>query len=550
MDAEAASGETASSSSAFNVESNAAGQRGSDADYSLSFMVSRLSSIHEKRVQSAVKVFEAAKEDAVCKQKSAMRFSTKVAHPLRHFWQRPRLRKLDSEHDEEHIHEHWIELFNDLIMVAMLSNLSHIFEIGGNTVTNHVSMIVLWIIMIQSLHSVSFVVNLWNMDDLFTLFCCFGTTLGSVWMAAAVKSDVHPPCTAAWVDTPRYVQRFDRGALISQVSQFALYAQAAIFNPNARDHVAVMLTANICIALVIVFMTAHEKYVIVAAFCASSYFICWKFTTVMELLDLQHLRGRADLMVLVSLGEWVITCIIREIDVVSLISQTSLDLMLAAEYFNTKQHGDESHDLALSTRTPMDLLYLNSWEYTLQYAIALCLFFLPASVSVGIDMQQYKASSHGHADPHSRAMSSSSGSQDSCITESGWTVNVLRWHSASILCITRLLLLSLRHVRKCKIEKQSELGYKFHVRLGLCLSHLAVPWIYLMRQGESGEWYDSLFGVHAVIVFVDVVAELSIHQLAARRVRRLQTAISNRLSRATLRPTLRAQTAPEFRSSR
>ena len=35
---------------------------------------------------------------------------------------------------------------------------------------------------------------------------------------------------------------------------------------------------------------------------ASSYFICWKFTTVMELLDLQHLRGRADLMVLVSLG--------------------------------------------------------------------------------------------------------------------------------------------------------------------------------------------------------------------------------------------------------
>eukprot|EP00439_Symbiodinium_sp_Y106_P040462 s1476_g4.t5 len=439
MDAEAASGETASSSSAFNVESNVAGQREIDADYPLSFMVARLSSIHEKRVQTAVKVFEAAKEDAVCKQKSAMRFSTKETR------------------------------FNDLIMVAMLSNLSHIFEIGGNTVTNHVSMIVLWVIMIQSLHSVSFVVNLWNMDDLFTLLCCFGTTLGSVWMAAAarpsvvemsvgvqasqkrelrltVKSDVHPPCTAAWVDTPRYVQRFDCGALISQASQIAISTQAAIFNENARDHVdtwwqivvvAVMLIANVCIALVIVFLACkmaypalveyhygslvvsrstlqkyrllhvvarvnllslkcrtaehdvqmnspmmyaastkvydsprasclhhkcinccihlapsalqcrtlrahvhlevllHRKYVIVAAFCASSYFICWKFTTVMELLDLQHLRG-----------EWVITCIIREIDLISLISQTSLDLMLAAEYFNTKQHGDESHDLA------------------------------------------------------------------------------------------------------------------------------------------------------------------------------------------------------------
>eukprot|EP00439_Symbiodinium_sp_Y106_P040031 s1476_g4.t3 len=415
------------------------GQREIDADYPLSFMVARLSSIHEKRVQTAVKVFEAAKEDAVCKQKSAMRFSTKETR------------------------------FNDLIMVAMLSNLSHIFEIGGNTVTNHVSMIVLWVIMIQSLHSVSFVVNLWNMDDLFTLLCCFGTTLGSVWMAAAarpsvvemsvgvqasqkrelrltVKSDVHPPCTAAWVDTPRYVQRFDCGALISQASQIAISTQAAIFNENARDHVdtwwqivvvAVMLIANVCIALVIVFLACkmaypalveyhygslvvsrstlqkyrllhvvarvnllslkcrtaehdvqmnspmmyaastkvydsprasclhhkcinccihlapsalqcrtlrahvhlevllHRKYVIVAAFCASSYFICWKFTTVMELLDLQHLRG-----------EWVITCIIREIDLISLISQTSLDLMLAAEYFNTKQHGDESHDLA------------------------------------------------------------------------------------------------------------------------------------------------------------------------------------------------------------
>ena len=38
---------------------------------------------------------------------------------------------------------HWIELFNDLIMVAMLSNLSHVFELGGRGVDRWHSMAIM-----------------------------------------------------------------------------------------------------------------------------------------------------------------------------------------------------------------------------------------------------------------------------------------------------------------------------------------------------------------------------------------------------------------------
>ncbi|CAJ1359953.1 unnamed protein product [Effrenium voratum] len=483
--------------------------QGSGASRS-SFFVAHLESLHAKRLQAAVKAFRRAQ----AKLADSERFHTTAAYPLRHLWHPPRLRKgIDCEEQME-IHEHWIELFNDLIMVAMLSNLSHLFEVGGWSVVNHAFTIVLWFLTLQSLHFVSYVVNMWTMDDFVSLLACFCITLGSVLMASSVRSDVHPPCVALWYDDPHYVQRFNYGVLCSKTGQLAILLQAAFFEPRSRTHVAVLSSGSLCELILLLLVPGSTKYLVMGMVSAGTYVFCWKYTDILEMMDLHHFRSRMDLMVLVSLGEWVITTIIRDMDVSLLVAQTGLDLMLAAEYFNTRHHG---HDAAsterTSVRTPLVLLELESLELILQYGIAICLFLLPATCGVGIDFDR------GY-DDHGAAHSS-------CRTDAGWSRPVLRMHSGVMLCTARLLLLTLRHIRKCKIAELPRPGKKFYTRFFLCFVHVLIPLAAIYGWGLTpNDHMGPLFALHAFVVFIDVAAELSLHQLAARRVRRLRGTVA------------------------
>mmetsp|Transcript_8045 Transcript_8045/g.18796 ORF Transcript_8045/g.18796 Transcript_8045/m.18796 type:complete len:514 (-) Transcript_8045:56-1597(-) len=499
---------------------------GPDRARSRSF-VGTMSSFHERRVQIALEVLQKAREEAVTEVKEMDRFSSTAAHPLRHLWKRPQLRKLHGGSEERGhgaLHEHWIELFNDLVMVAMLSNLSHLFEAGGRKVTNHAMITALWVIMLQSMQFVTFAINLWSIDDLFQLVCCFCVTLGTVLMAASVKSGVHPPCTAQWYKSPTYVQRFDMGVLVSQISQIVFALQAALFDAPARNIVAIMLTCSCGEVLCIMCLDGFAKYFVCATIVAMAYVVSWKFTNAIELLDLPHLRGRADLMVLVSLGEWVITTILKNMTWQSLVSQTSLDLMLAAEYFNTRLHGSDVMSLAMSSRSTVDLLYLEALEFALQYGIAICLLFLPASVGISLDAAD-------DDDHHSRLLSEECPLDSG--PESGWNRQALTMNSASFLCATRLCLLILRHIRKSKIQQVNP-GNKFYLRVGLCFAHLGVPWMTLLAWGEDRFEdlpFGSMYAMHAVLVFVDVVAELSIHRLAAKQVREWRSAVAQNFLR-------------------
>lgn len=81
--------------------------------------------------------------------------------------------------------------------------------------------------------------NLWCLDDLCLLVCCFFVTVGTVLMASSMKSEGHPPCVTAWHEGRRHTESFDIGLATSSAAQLVVLAQAAIFEPRARDHVAV-----------------------------------------------------------------------------------------------------------------------------------------------------------------------------------------------------------------------------------------------------------------------------------------------------------------------
>ncbi|CAK8985462.1 unnamed protein product [Durusdinium trenchii] len=478
-------------------------QASSVSPHRRSFVQHALSEMAEQALSSAVKVIETKKEWAT-RQKLAdsERFHTTAAYPLHHLWRQPRLRH-NPDHPEEHgeMHEHWIELFNDLIMVAMLSNLSHTFEVGGQTFTNYGLCVVLWVVMMQSVHFVSYVVNVWQVDDFVLLICCFLVTTGTMLMSSGMKTDAHPPCIASWHENEKYVNRFQNGMMLSAGAQLVVLAQASFFEPRARSHAVVMACGNLLRLLILLLVPGLTKYVFMAVVVVLVYFALWNYTSILSLLDLNHLRARMDLMVLVSLGEWVITTILREYQMSAVVAQTALDLMLAAEYFNTRQHGHDAV-LAMSARTPLALLRLESVELFLLQSLALCLFFFPATFTVATEFEnQHPTDSetgrrlgggdddggHGHA-PHAP-----------CNVDKTWTLSALRMHTATILCIVRFLLLFL-----------------FYVRCALCLVHVAIP-----LAGELG-WssylanisIESLLGLHAVVVFADVVAELSLHQIA------------------------------------
>eukprot|EP00913_Durusdinium_trenchii_P019163 g18009.t1 len=349
------------------------------------------------------------------------------------------------------MHEHWIELFNDLIMVAMLSNLSHTFEVGGQTFTNYGLCVVLWVVMMQSVHFVSYVVNVWQVDDFVLLICCFLVTTGTMLMSSGMKTDAHPPCIASWHENEKYVNRFQNGMMLSAGAQLVVLAQASFFEPRGYG-----MRKPFEIADPTAGARAHEaggpprKYAFMAVVVVLVYFALWNYTSILSLLDLNHLRARMDLMVLVSLGEWVITTILREYQMSAVVAQTALDLMLAAEYFNTRQHGHLKHFdflrhdavLAMSARTPLALLRLESVELFLLQSLALCLFFFPATFTVATEFEnQHPTDSetgrrlgggdddggHGHA-PHAP-----------CNVDKTWTLSALRMHTATILCIVRAL---------------------------------------------------------------------------------------------------------------
>ena len=239
-----------------------------------SFHVSeKLTDLAEKRMESAVKALGAKKRWAMMqKLADSERFHTTAAYPLRYLWHRPRLRQ-DLEHKEDgemhEVHEHWIELFNDLIMVAMLSNLSHMFEVGGQRVANFGLSIILWCLAMQSIHFVSYVVNVWQVDDLFTLLCCFSNTMGTLLMSSSMKTDVHPPCTALWYDNEKFLERFELGFLMSCASQLVVLLQAAIFEPYSRDHAVLMGSAKVVSMLILLLFPGKlAKYAIMASLVA------------------------------------------------------------------------------------------------------------------------------------------------------------------------------------------------------------------------------------------------------------------------------------------
>eukprot|EP00435_Cladocopium_sp_Y103_P006834 s1097_g2.t1 len=53
-------------------------------------------------------------------------------------------------------------------------------------------------------------------------------------------------------------------------------------------------------------------------------------------------------------GEWVITAILRETSFEMIVAQTALALMLAAEFFNTRQHGNSVSEKPLRRDRGMD----------------------------------------------------------------------------------------------------------------------------------------------------------------------------------------------------
>lgn len=510
-------------------------QRSSFSSQSFSVKAT-LTDMAQRNLESAAKALEAKKHWAV-QQKLAdsERFHTTAAYPLRYLWHRPLLRQDPAEGDDHQengeiheIHEHWIELFNDLIMVAMLSNLAHTFEVGGQSVTNFALSVILWTLAMQSIHFVSYVVNLYQIDDLFLLLCCFCNTMGTLLMSASMKTDAHPPCTAIWYDNFKYVGRFEQGFVFSCASQLVILLQCALFARLSRNHVVVMAGGKVVSLLILLLVPGQlMKYLILAVLVVLVYVISWKFTNILALVDLHHLRGRMDLMVLVALGEWVITAILRETSFEMIVAQTALALMLAAEFFNTRQHGHMAA-LAMSARTAVSLLQLESIELVLLHAIAILLFFIPATIAVAEDYEDIQTAPHGS---HGRALAAGHG-HDVCRIDETWSREALRIHTAAMLLITRLMLLFLRHIRKCKIAELPIAGKKFYARVGLCFLHLLVPFVGrlgLVNEPKLGP----LFSIHAAVMFIDLTAELSLHQLAARRVRRVGARAVAAVRRAT-----------------
>ena len=84
--------------------------------------------------------------------------------------------------------------------------------------------------------AISEVVNLWCLDDLCLLLCCFWITLGTVLMASSMKSSGHAPCVSAWPQGLEHTRRFDLGLATSSVGQLLVLLQAG-FEPKAREHV-------------------------------------------------------------------------------------------------------------------------------------------------------------------------------------------------------------------------------------------------------------------------------------------------------------------------
>lgn len=315
--------------------------------------------------------------------------------------------------------------------------------------------------------------------------------------------------------------------MFSCASQLVILLQCALFAPLSRNHVVVMATGKMGSLLILMLLPGQlTKYLIMALLVVLVYVISWKFTNILTLLDLHHLRGRMDLMVLVALGEWVITAILRETSFEMIVAQTALALMLAAEFFNTRQHGHMAA-LAMSARTAVSLLQLESIELVLLHAIAILLFFIPATIAVAEDYEESQKS-HGHG----RALAAGAKGHAVCHIDETWSREALRIHTAAMLLITRLMLLFLRHIRKCKIAELPIAGKKFYVRVGLCFLHLLVPFV--GRLGLANEpKLGPLFSIHAAVMFIDLTAELSLHQLAARRVRSVSARAVAAVRRAT-----------------
>eukprot|EP00930_Biecheleria_cincta_P085211 TRINITY_DN74618_c0_g1_i1.p1 TRINITY_DN74618_c0_g1~~TRINITY_DN74618_c0_g1_i1.p1 ORF type:complete len:566 (+),score=74.57 TRINITY_DN74618_c0_g1_i1:31-1698(+) len=402
-----------------------------------------------------------------------------------------RLRKDVSGH---HFNEHWLELLNDLILVAFFSNLGHVLVGGGPYFSNIWMVMQLFSCVVDSTFFVSFYTNICVIDDALSLFLLLVVTSGSCLMADATYLAEHYPCFSPFgIKANDYVDEFYIGLCISSVGRFVMQLRLAYSRNTFAFWVAAALFGVCCLIAVLavvlsgglrihVFGPAPEHW----NFKGENTLIVTSITflsvgriiviildpAVVGLLNTSHFHNRWGILVLISLGEWVIQVVCSRISIWDLdfvFSQLFLCFGIALQYFNTRPHSISEDGLKKNPAKACALVFMH-------FILAFFLFFTGSSIDVAIEdmklsLQAKKSALHDHHDEHH------------C------TLGHVHWPgngSVALACgITgvQIIIVTLRSYWKFLSQDQGpvdsilelEFGRKFALRQALSLCHIFVP---------------------------------------------------------------------------
>lgn len=301
------------------------------------------------------------------------------------------------------MHEDWLELLGDLVLVALFLKMGDIFKYCGA-----VSWTGIWeefneyMAVLNTSQDMTGFINRYQSADLVRFATLSSIIFGMVVMTFNVNETSHHGATACQPEYS-YSLGFDIGFLITRAFYSVLLVQVAIYIPQARPAALTDLT---CRLIIIVFVAlvhlvardSHGSWVYsVINFFEISAYLCrsalaaqidtWlSFLTTQApgriMLTVSHLDARLNILVMLTLGEGVIQLLIQPPSKYALWSHYLFMLGgfvvcfgLALQYFDSVPHDVSQHVLSKS----MALVFVHRYVLALLY---FCLFLVGVSFKI------------------------------------------------------------------------------------------------------------------------------------------------------------------------
>jgi len=419
------------------------------------------------------------------------------------FWSKPRCRQ-KSPNDTPHVHEDWVELLGDLIIVAAFVNLGTCLAYGGPQVLFPI--VVMFLAVVKAPDVMSQYINRFECRGLVHLLVFSVVLFGTFMMALSINDTTHHG-HQEWYMPREYVMTFMLGFAVSRFGLIVLMLMAAVCAPAARRAQglqAVCFSISLCGAVFgTCFLEESEIAVgIVYAACILMEMVSteifmfsptkWVKANGFAWPNLAHASARTGIAAMISLGEAVLQILIADFSPESFQIHVRFALLafmicycIAMQFFDAQPDAHEYQRMRKKYKR-RDII-----ARIVQPVLLFSLFLVGVSFKVLLavilkTVQKDDSSSDSHAseqrDGHHRLL----GSSELHLSAERWYENMSDacFLFAVSICVCQLLLIFVRLLRDGfrRSVKTRRGRAKLTVRLLFALAHAAIGCISVLSE--------------------------------------------------------------------